>query len=85
MEYRAVEGRFIYLLDVGCNMFANAVSGIGLCTCSAVPLLKYLPECLSIFYYSSLCNALLSENLVFSSVRLYLTDFISFSHSLLDK
>lgn len=35
-------------------MFANSISGIGLCTCSAVHLLKHLPECLSILYYSSL-------------------------------
>lgn len=77
-------GLFIYQVW-GVIMCANAISGIGLCTCSAVPLLKYLLECLSILYFSSLCNAFSSENLVFSSVRLYLHQFISFSQSLLDK
>lgn len=39
-------GKDIYLPDLGCDTFANAISGVGLSICSAVPLLKYVPECL---------------------------------------
>lgn len=66
-------GRIIYLPDLRCHTFANAVSGIGLSICSAVPLLKYIPECLpNLIFFSLWVSAFSSENLVSSSVRLYL-------------
>lgn len=69
-------GKDIYLPDLGCNTLANAVSGIGLSIYSPVSLLKYLPECLpNLIFFPIWVSAFSSENVVSSSVRLYLPQF----------
>jgi len=71
----------------GCSTFANAVSGIGLSIYSAVPLLKYLPECLLnlTFFLLGCLPFLLRTWFPPLSGCIFPNSVFSFSHSLLDK